>query len=61
MMDRASIIKFDEVVPFNRGDGVETRLLVGVEGAPGTVFTPARPAFRLAAPPPCTATIAASR
>jgi quercetin dioxygenase-like cupin family protein len=39
MMDRASVIKFDEVVPFNRGDGVETRLLVGEENAPGTIFT----------------------
>jgi quercetin dioxygenase-like cupin family protein len=35
----ASIIKLEEIPQFQRGDGVITTLLVGVDRAPDTVFT----------------------
>ena len=37
--DAASILKIDSIPQFQRGDGVITTLLVGVERAPDTVFT----------------------
>jgi len=38
-MTKGLTISYDQIVPFARGDGVETRLMVGKGNADGTPFT----------------------
>jgi quercetin dioxygenase-like cupin family protein len=44
-METATVIRIAEVSKVERGDGVETTLLVGRERAPGSVFTSGLTAF----------------
>jgi mannose-6-phosphate isomerase-like protein (cupin superfamily) len=44
-MTEGVVVKYDQIAPFSRGDGVETRLMVGKRNAATTPFTTGTTAF----------------